>query len=425
MAPFLIFAAVVLGTGFGLVAWQPPVLWQRLSGWSASTTVIASDPSGVYSQGYLDGSFEKSNGILFLDKYSSNGGTVWTRGIGDTNDTVFNAISVGLQGIYLSGSNVTGTQRAILLKYDLSGNKIWERDFRVYNLLEGSAEAVSASPTGVYVTGTSGPLTNQTYTGGVSWVRNYDSAGNVAWTTEYSNDTTTFNGVYASTVGVYVAYYAVNQTQNLGSFLLRFDTNGGLVWSHQIGTGVVNGMTGDSTGIYLSEAPSGSSASIAKYDLSGNKIWVTSIDSPDFTPIGADTSLSLDSSGAYISFATAVNHEFVQKYDLNGHSVWSFQLQSPTHDESGNTAFRLSASSGVLYVAGSIRSSQSMLAVVESLSSSPSLVFFGINPPWSFMILGGLLAVSAISIITVRRLRRSRARPSRSGQGRRTLPTKD
>ncbi len=348
-----------------------------------------------------------------------------TRSIGDTNDTVFNAISVGTEGIYLSGSNVTSIERAILLKYDLAGNKIWKREFHVYNLLEGSVDAISATPSGVYVTGISGPVTNQSYTGGVSWVRNYDSAGNVVWTTEYSNDTTTFNGVYASTSGVYVSYYAVNRTRNLGSFLVKFDTSGGFVWNHYVGGGVVNGIAGDSTGIYLSGASSGPSASIAKYDFSGDQIWVASIASPDFTPIEAGPPLSLDSSGAYISFTTAVNHEFLQKYDLNGHSVWRFQLQSPTHDENGDTAFRVSTGSGTVYVAGSIRTNESMLAMVEALSPSASLVFFGINPPWSFMILGALIGGSAISIITFRRLRRSRARPTRTGLAQRTLPTTD
>ncbi len=267
-------------------------------------------------------------------------------------------------------------------------------------------------------------MTNQSYTGGVSWVRNYDSAGNVVWTTEYSNDTTTFNGVYASTSGVYVSYYAVNRTRNLGSFLVKFDTSGGFVWNHYVGGGVVNGIAGDSTGIYLSGASSGPSASIAKYDFSGNQIWVVSIASPDFTPIG-DSYLSLDSSGVYISFDTAVGHEFLQKYDLYGHSAWGFQFQSPTHDENGFTTFRLSTNSGTVYVAGSIYSEGNTLALVGALGSSSSLVFFGINPPWSFMILGGFIGGSAISIITFRRLRRSRARPTRTGPAQRTLPTTD
>jgi len=84
MTPFLLFAVIIVGTGFGLVAWQPPVLWRRFFGSGGSTTVIASDPSGVYAQGYLNGSFEKTKGILFLDKYGSDGGTVWTRSIGDS-----------------------------------------------------------------------------------------------------------------------------------------------------------------------------------------------------------------------------------------------------------------------------------------------------------------------------------------------------
>jgi len=145
MTPFLLFAVIIVGTGFGLVAWQPPVLWRRFFGSGGSTTVIASDPSGVYAQGYLNGSFEKTKGILFLDKYGSDGGTVWTRSIGDTNDTVFNAISVGTEGIYLRGFNVTGIEHVVLQKYDLTGAKVWERDFLANPSLEGVG-VISATP---------------------------------------------------------------------------------------------------------------------------------------------------------------------------------------------------------------------------------------------------------------------------------------
>jgi hypothetical protein len=210
---------------------------------------------------------------------------------------------------------------------------------------------------------------------------------------------------------------------------LKYDQSGNLVWTRLVELGVVSGIvsdiSGDSTGIYLSGASSVSAAFVAKYDFSGNQIWMASIASPDFTPIQADIPLSLDSSGAYISFATGKAHEFLQKYDLNGHSVWSFQFQSVTHNENGLTAFRLSTGSGAVYVAGLINSNGNTLAMVGALSSFASLVFFGINPPWSFMILGGLIGGSAISIITFRRLRRSRALLTRTGRAQQTLPTTD
>jgi hypothetical protein len=118
MIPFLILTVIVVATAFQFVAWQPPVQWSHLLG-TGSTTVIASDSSGVYAQGYNLGQSLGGSGSLFLNKYDPSGGTIWNHTISETGYRYLNAMSVGPEGIYLSGANLTDET---LLKYDLAGN---------------------------------------------------------------------------------------------------------------------------------------------------------------------------------------------------------------------------------------------------------------------------------------------------------------
>ncbi len=367
MIPFLVITVIVVATAVQLVAWQPSVLWERSLG-SGGVTVIASDSSGVYARG---SGFGGSSGGPFLDKYDPGGGVVWNRTMSETGDF---EISAGLDGVYLSGENATS---GILLKYDLAGNRLWERDFPVNYVND-----ISASPQGAYLT-----------EGGL--VREYDSAGNIVWTSKLSNDTVVSSRVYASVAGVFITYAGINQTNNLGPFLVKYSLSGSEIWTHPVAVG--GGISGDTTGIYLA------GSSLYKYDFNGNQEWMTQINSLDGSPISGSW-VSVDSSGIYVSAISWRYNSYLFRYDFGGRQVWSVRLPASFESKS----YRVSSSFGTVYVGGSLSDGRDM---VERLSVDASLVFFGLDSPWSFMILGSLISASAISIISFRRLRRNRLRP--------------
>src|SRR5437879_12085266 len=58
----------------------------------------------------------------------------------------------------------------------------------------------------------------------------------------------------------------------------------------------------------------------------------------------------------------------------------------------------ITVASGGVYLAGSTEVGQLTYAVVEELAESSSLVFFGVNPPWSFVTVGVLSADVVFSI---------------------------
>src|SRR2546425_1517441 len=238
--PLLILTVVAVATGFRLVAWQPPVLWQHSLG-VGGVTAIASDSSGVYVEGYNHWQLV-GPGSVFLKKYDSSGGVVWNRTIGEFNNAMINEMSVGTDSIYLSAGNFSN---GIFLKYDLAGNNLWERDYAAgTNPIWGSSFGLSALPEGVYVTGDSSLWTSPTYASSVAWVREYDSAGNAAWTSEFSSDTIISTHVYASSLGVFIAYSAGNTTRYLGSFLAKYSLSGNQLWTRQVPA--AGGISGDS-----------------------------------------------------------------------------------------------------------------------------------------------------------------------------------
>jgi len=144
ITPFLILTLIVSATAFGLVAWKPPVLWSETFGGSSgrnSATMIASDSSGAYVGGYVNSSNVGGGlGSILLTKYDPGGGLVWAHVIGNTNDSSIDGISLGPDGLYLSGGHVGGNT---VMKYDLTGSKIWTIELAVTGGILGAISVLS------------------------------------------------------------------------------------------------------------------------------------------------------------------------------------------------------------------------------------------------------------------------------------------
>src|SRR5206468_4344607 len=112
------------------------------------------------------------------------------------------------------------------------------------------------------------------------------------------------------------------------------------------------------------------------------------IDSPDRSGIG-NSSISTDGSGVYVPIATIAFREYLMKYDPTGGFAWSFHMAGLGREIYGvGTAYRLATGSGALYVAGSLSRMGTSAGFISRVSTEPSLVLFGLNPPSSFLILG-------------------------------------
>ena len=432
ITPLFLIGLIVTGAGLGLVAWRAPVLWQnvfQVGPYQSAASSIVADSSGAYVQGYLNysGSGPGDQGTLFLNRYSTTGTLAWSRETGKTSDTYVYGESLGSDGIYLTG-NVNSS--GLVQKYDLTGNQIWTREFGS-SLANNLGESISWSSTGVYVAGLSTPLTNQSFTGLVVFVREYDPNGNIVWTRELTNSSQDVGGVYGDSSGVYVGYKGAlpgqSGTAATGTYLAKYDQNGSLLWTRVFGesSGALNGVAGDSSGVYAVGIGvfnfAATKSLLTKYDPNGNTVWSVQIESPDASCVCGASSVSVGSSGVYVSLATSRGGEFVQKYDLQGNHIWSLQMASPS-----DKVYQLASNNGLVYVAGDVHYSTVYSgALIEAVSASSSLIFFGLNPPWSFLVLGGSLSVVIVGLFYLGRTRRRRMRLSRVKPSDRSLPVRD
>jgi hypothetical protein len=380
VVPVLIFGLIIAGATSNLVAWRPPILQTAQFGTANSgngITAIGSNPTSIYAAGYV-GAVNATPTYLFLNKYDLNENELWSSHFDNPYGSRVWSLSVGTAGVFIVGrSNTT----SFLKEYDFSGNRVWNIQFGNW-----TAFSVSSSPTNVYVAGDDSAPGGG---GGTSVIKNYALNGTLLWTRLLPNSNATSDiDVHYVADGVYVAIP--------GGFL-KFDFNGNSVWN-QTYSGDRPKIASDSTHTYLAYR-SGTppfDGLLVKYDSEGRQLWSNSFNVPG--PDGVESvGVSADPSEVYLAASTGI-HASVLKYDPNGNQVWSFEL--PWEARSVSVTFQ---GSGV-YVGGEIPSDVSVQAFVSQVGKSSSLIFFGLNPPLSFFVLGLLVATAIASTYLFRKL---------------------
>ena len=145
-----------------------------------------------WTEGVLPGQAKLGAQDSYLRKYDPMGNELWTRQFGSTTndkawsvavDPVGNAYVAGFTTSALPGQTyVGGDTDAYLRKYDPMGKELWTRQFGSSGA-EVPRSVSIAREGGVYVVGlTSGPLSDQTDTGGFDFLlRKYGSNGEDLW----------------------------------------------------------------------------------------------------------------------------------------------------------------------------------------------------------------------------------------------------
>jgi hypothetical protein len=279
---------------------------------------LTADGSGnVFVAGYTTGNLNGANAgqkDIFLAKYDSSKARQWVRQLGTTADEVAYGVGADSSGnVYvagyteggLGGEANSGGADAFLAKYDPAGNLLWTR-------LLGTADKDWAL--GLAVDGS-----------GNAYMTGYTYGNMPGWTNQGEADI----------------------------FVAKFDTAGTRQWVAQLGTAGMdegNGVAVDGTGnIYVTGFTEGSldgtnvggsDIFLAKYDTSGNQLWVKQLGSP-----GTDWAwaVAVDGSGnPYITGYTKGNLDgtnqgnsdiFLAKYNPSGTLVWLKQLGTSGMDD--------------------------------------------------------------------------------------------
>ncbi len=255
----------------------------------------------------------------------------------------------------------------------------WERQFGT--TADDQARAVAMDATGVYIAGdTTGALVGNNAGGDDGFVRKYDFAGKVLWTSQIgtAGDDCAYaiavdgSGVYVSgwTYGVLDGSHAVNA--NGDAFVRKYDTTGKILWTRQFGTTAedyANAIAVDATGVYVVGNTLGSlggpnvgrwDAFVRKYDLNGNVVWTNQFgtDTDDFA-----NGIVVDATGIYVTGFTIGTlsgqsagwwDAFVRKYDANGNVAWTKQFGSAGADYTNAIAADATGIYVVGYTTGSL-----------------------------------------------------------------------
>jgi hypothetical protein len=403
---FIVAGLVILST-LQPVAWIPPLLWTHHLGnpdLSSGITSAVADKSGLYVAGFIDRTLtlgvRAGPGTAFIGKYDTSGNLVWNHDLSDTQD-VSPMVSIGADVVYLE---LSGSSGETILKFDDFGNALWNITIQPPIGLEQIAPVAS----GIVVAGSSNnSLTNQTLTGSrFSFVRDYDPNGRTLWTSEFSNSTT--DNVLGVSTGSSELYVLTQQS------LVGYSFDGHQLWVDPMGglTSTPSSISSDSTGIYVTGTTQASSLDLqqgflTRYDFLGKMIWYQTFLTPDYSGV-ASTAVSADVSGVYISMNSGVGHDFILSYDSNGNQAWIVQTAFTTNEQD----LLITSGPSEFYVAGAVRSLPGTQGLVQGFSRENALVFFGVNPPFSYILILSIVVIMGFSIFFLTR-RYSRKTPIR------------
>ena len=305
---------------------------------------------------------------------------MWIRQIGTSSRDGGAAVSAdGLGNVYIAGYTegslggpLAGVEDAFLSKFDTDGSLLWTRQL---GTSEGATcSGISADRIGnVYISGTTtgslgGPLAGWFD----AFVGKYDSEGNLQWVRQFGPSVWEESwGISADHLGnVYVTGYVhYPDIPYYDGFLTKYDPQGNLVWTGDIGTSdwdVSYGVSADGMGnAYISGAAIGLPGSpnpgnidpfVSKFDSEGHLLWTSGVGTSD-----EDWSYCVSADGlgnVYISGYTlgslggsnaGSGDAFVSKYDPDGSLLWTCQFGGVEFE----TAFGISVDKlGSVYISG-------------------------------------------------------------------------
>jgi uncharacterized delta-60 repeat protein len=374
----------------------PVVEWHQYWGgadWE-SAFGMANDSSGnIYIAGITTTFGTNGSADALLVKYDSSSTQLWNRTWGGTDSDSARSIALDSSGnIYIAGSTHSfgeGNDDAFLVKFDSSGTYQWNRTWG--GTLSDSGYGVATDSSGnIYIVGTT-----QSFSEGLgdAFIVKYDSSGNQLWNRTWGGA----NWDSAQDVAVDSSgnAYLAGQTMSfsIGSYdtlLVKYDENGTQLWNRTWGgTGVdfaFGAAVDSSNDIYMSGGTSSFGATdrdilILKYDSDGNVLWnATWSEAGDDNAngIGLDPSGDVYLAGENYGSCPGLADAIFLKFDSSGTYQWNRRWGGAGYEYGYGVVVDSSNNS---YVAGHTesfgagKSDAFLLKVVESgTDSEPPLV---------------------------------------------------
>jgi hypothetical protein len=360
----------------------PHIQWITQSGTSAYEQAYGVSPDSlgnVFVAGFtgnLLGQDLPTRPDMLIAKYDVSGNEIWNRSYDSgTQDLATDISADGLGNAYFTGHTLgdfagpnVGDYDVILGKIDSAGSLLWKRQLGSTD--RDISASVSADPLGgVYITGqTFGNLAGPANGGWNAYLIKYDANGNQLWSTQFPGFG---EGVSADGLGhVYTAGWGGQSVYGgADGFVTKYDASGNLLWTRQLGSSaddIVDSIATNSVGdVWVSGVTYGNLAAtnqgerdvfVAKYNSSGDLLWVRQFGTPTFDLEGG---LTVDEFGnAYVIDNTygdlvapnkGPRDVVIGKFDPAGNMSWIYQFGTTSSDDALGIA---SDRHGSVYLAG-------------------------------------------------------------------------
>lgn len=268
------------------------LIWQRDLGEVKYDFInaLTTDGSFIYAAGTHYAQGQNTSDALIV-KYDTNGNLVWQYCVGSSGNEEFNAIVSDGTYLYAAGrqdAQSEGSWDAFIVKCDASGNLIWQRS------LGGSSTdifyALTLNGTFIYAAGVQASQGQGNYD---ALIAKYDTDGNLIWQRGLGTSVDEyFYSIATDETYVYAAGYRYTYGQGSNdAILVKYDTNGNLIWQRSLkGSSDVriDTLASDGASLYIAGGyyilgAGNYSAFLVKYDTNGNLIWQRSLNRTSYT----------------------------------------------------------------------------------------------------------------------------------------------
>ena len=292
-------------------------------------------------------SLPSSSDIYNLEWNKTWGGFDWDHGNGIALDDMGNAFITGQTG-----------NAAFILKYDPSGNLLWNKTWGGTGYEVGLGIIVDDLGN-VFITG-------ETHRFDIrfsdAFLLKYDPSGNLLWDATWGGPFYDLGrGIALDGSGnVFITghtwnYVASDETMDPDVFLLKYDPSGNLLWdttwgdsASDYGFGIAIDDLGNAfiTGETYSYGAGRSDAFLLKYDPSGNLLWDTTWGGSDWDH---GSGIALDDLGNAFITGQRGNDAILLKYDSTGNLLWDTTWGGPFYDQGRGIALD---GSGNVFITG-------------------------------------------------------------------------
>jgi hypothetical protein len=326
---------------------SPPVLWERHYGG-------AEDDKGYSAVQTLDGGYilvgqTSSIGAGSLDVYlvktDSNGGVIWERAIGGTDEDIgYGVTQTSDEGYIITGSTFSfgaGSNDVYLVKTDANGDTTWTRTFGGANTDHGRTVRqtmdggyIIAGSTKSTVSGNSRLYLLKTDEGGsLDWSRTYGEGNN-----GFGHEVHELSGGGFATAGMYYP----SPPENRQFYLVKTTAEGDTTWTRGYGGPAIDwgyGLDLVTGGGYILSGYTlgdGTDAYLIRTDVEGDTLWTRR-----YGGVAADVGFSIRQcpDGGFImvgwteSYGSGAEDVYLLKVNADGDFLWSETYGSGGYDK--------------------------------------------------------------------------------------------